>query len=94
MDKRRVTVTIGGRTCIFYSDDEDVYIAELARRANATMKQFSGNYYHAVLYLTDALIRAEKPTEGPPAQSKKNVGKKPPEGSGQVSVWEILKEDM
>ena len=95
LDKRRVTITIRGRSCSFFSDDEDAYIAELAERANATIKQFSGNNTNAVLYLTDALMRAEreKPAEEQPARSKQNTAKKPAEDKGQVSVWELLKED-
>lgn len=106
MEKRKVTISIGGRACSFYSDDSDEYISLLEERANAVMKQtarFSGSSSYAnavlsVLFLTDQLLRTEqteKPqAEKPPAVehkgSKKNTGKAPGKDNGQVSVWDLL----
>ena len=60
LEKRRVTVTIGGQPCSFYSNDPDEYVEELAARANDTLKQVQGSPARAVLLLTDMLMRAEK----------------------------------
>ena len=60
MEKREVTVRIGGQSCSFYSDDQDAYIEELADRANAALMQVNGSSAKAVLWLTDQLMRLEK----------------------------------
>ena len=84
MEKRKVTVSIGGQVCSFYSDDPDEYLAALEQRANAVMKQtsrFSGssactNAILAVLLLTDRILRAEQ--------------KAAEEDAGQVSIWDLI----
>ncbi len=68
MEKRKVTILIGGQPCSFYSDDSDGYLSALAQRANAAMRQtarFSGTSAYAnavlsVLSLTDTLLRTEQ----------------------------------
>ena len=92
MEKRKVTVMIGGQSCSFYSDDPDEYITALARRANAVMRETSrfskaSAYTNAVLSvisLTDALLRAEREKaetakgQQPEARrSRKNLEKTP-----------------
>ena len=102
MEKRKVTVTIGGQRCSFYSDDPDEYIAALAEKANTVVEQFSGMNAKAILFLADALMRAEKaekPAEeagGLKAEAKaepKRAGKgtKVPADKNQVSVWDLMK---
>ena len=68
MEKRLVTITIGGQRCSFYSDDSDEYISALEQRANEIMRQtarFSlrANALLSVISLTDSLMREEKKTE-------------------------------
>ena len=68
MEKRKVTIAIGGRVCSLYTDDPEEYISALEERANAVMKEtakFSGsssyaNAVFAVLSLTDQLLRMEQ----------------------------------
>jgi len=68
LEKRKVTVTVGGQKCSFYSDDPDGYIAALEQKANEVMQKtaaFSGQsvYTNAILsvvFLADELMRAEK----------------------------------
>ena len=102
MEKRKVTVTIGGQRCSFYSDDPDEYIAALAQKANTVVEQFSGMNAKAILFLTDALMRAEKtekPAEEPgglkaeakagPKRAGKNASKASADNN-QVSVWDLM----
>ena len=86
MDKRKVTMMVGGHACTFVSDDPDAYLAALEARANAALRQtssFSGASAYttailAVLSLTDQLMRMEQnaaaaaPDGGPPASKGKN----------------------
>ncbi len=68
MQKRRVTISIGGVPCVFYSDDSAEYLGTLAQRANAAMREtaeFSGqsayrNAVLSVLSVTDELLRTEQ----------------------------------
>ena len=68
MQKRRVTISIGGVPCAFYSDDSAEYLGTLAQRANAAMREtaeFSGqsayrNAVLSVLSVTDELLRTEQ----------------------------------
>ena len=68
LEKRKVTIWIGGQPCSFYSDDSDEYLSALEQRANAAMRQtarFSGSSAYAnavlsVLSLTDTLFRTEQ----------------------------------
>ncbi len=106
LEKRKVTVSIGGRVYRFYSDDSDAYIATLEQRANAALKQtagFSGasvltNAVLAVLLLTDELMRTEQKAPGDGGspevrETAKEKKKKPAEkDDGQVSVWDLLEE--
>ena len=93
MEKREVTVSVGGQRCSFYSDDPDEYIAALEQRANAAMKQteaFSGSSSHtnavlAVLYLTDQLMRAEQDGSG------KSVPKDTEKGTVKETVKNTVK---
>ena len=88
MEKRKVTVSIGGKPCTFYSDDSEEYISALEKRANEVMKQtakFAGsstctNAILSVLCLTDQLLRTERAeklgkTERP-QRAEQKVGKK------------------
>lgn len=96
MEKRKVTISICGKPCSFYSDDPEEYISALEQRVNAAMKQtagFSGSsaYTNALLtvvFLTDQLLRTEQRGTG----SRKNVPKT--EGrekdKGQVTMWDLL----
>ncbi len=94
MEKRKVTITINGKECSFYSDDSEEYIAALAKKANAAMKrtaEFSGgsaytNAVLAVLYLTDRLMRTEQ------KGSRKSVPKAAEKEDGHVSVWDLMEE--
>ena len=105
MEKRKVTVTIGGQRCSFYSDDSDAYIAALERRANEVMKQtarYSGlspytNAILSVVFLTDELMRAnEEKTETPKEPAEVKPSRKAPvktssaQDRRQVSVWELM----
>ncbi|MBO7662926.1 MAG: hypothetical protein J6U01_06105 [Clostridia bacterium] len=105
MEKRKVTVLIGGQLCSFYSDDSDEYLLALEQRANAVMRQtamFSGSsaYTNAILSVlsqTDALMRleqrkaaAEKPAS--PAPRKAPAKEESPENRKQISVWDLLSE--
>ena len=107
MEKRRVTVLIGGQPCSFQSDDPDEYLSALEQRANAALKQtagFSGssvrmNALLSVLSLTDELLRAEQKirdlsAEFPKAENRvrKNPARPEQKEPGQVSVWDILSE--
>jgi len=104
LEKRKVTISIGGQPCSFYSDDPDEYIAALEKKANAVMRQtagFSGssirmNALLSVVFLTDELLRAEQ--EEAAAETEQKVRKKnPPKAvknaeneKTQVSVWDLL----
>jgi len=91
LEKRKVTVSVGGQSCSFYSDDSDEYIAELEKRANeamnqtATFSRFSAytNAVLTVLSLTDQLLRAEQTdqqgqTNKPPRAEQKAARKNNP----------------
>ncbi len=103
MEKRKVTISIGGQPCSFYSDDPDEYIAALEKKANAVMRQtagFSGssirmNALLSVVFLTDELLRAEQEEAAETEQKvrKKSAPKavKTAENEKtQVSVWDLL----
>lgn len=64
MEKRKVTISIGGQLCSFYSDDSDEYITELEQRVNAAMEETAGNSVRAVIILTDQLLRMEQEKAG------------------------------
>ena len=89
MEKRKVTVTIGGKPCSFYSDDSDEYISALENRANAVMKEtarFSGssvctNAVLSVLFLTDKLLRMEQAEKA----DKPEQAEKPPRTEQKIS---------
>ena len=102
MEKREVTVSVGGQRCSIYSDDPDEYIAALEEKANRVVERFSGMNAKAILFLTDALMRKEKtetPVEGPaeqkheakaePKRARKNVSKVSSENN-QVSMWDLV----
>ena len=102
MEKRKVIVSVGGQQCSIYTDDPDEYIAALAERANGVVERFSGMNARAILFLTDALMRAEKaetPPEKPaerkaeakaePKRAGKNTPKVSPENN-QVSMWDLV----
>ncbi len=102
MEKREIIVSVGGQRCSIYSDDSDEYITALTEKANWVVKRFSGMNAKAILFLTDALMRAEKtetaveePAERKPevkAESKrvrKNAPKALPENN-QVSMWDLV----
>ncbi len=99
MDKRRVTIWIGGQPCSFYSDDPDGHISALEKEVNAAMKQAAGNAVHAAVYLADRMLRtkqAEKPPK--PEQPEKpqkaeragKPGKKDAVENGQITVWDLI----
>ena len=102
MEKRRVTIWIGGQPCSFWSDDPDEYISALEKRADAAMRQAAGNAVHAAVYLADRLLRAEKAEEpqtpGKPEKAEKpqkaeragKSGKKDAVEKGQVTVWDLI----
>ena len=106
MEKRSVTVLIGGQPCSFYSDDSDEFISALEQRANAVMKQtakYAGSSAHSnavlsVVSLTDSLLRAEAliaETAKGKAEEKhsspvRKPVKNPAEDKRQVSVWDLL----
>lgn len=89
MEKRRVTITIGGQPYSFYSDDPEEYIKTLEQRANAAMKQterFGASAYagavFSVISLTDQLLRTEqavitRETERPEEPPKTEEAEKP-----------------
>jgi len=60
MEKRKVTIFINGRPCTLYSDDSDEYIRALESRADEALMQTAGNAVHAVISLTDQLMRMEQ----------------------------------
>ena len=67
MEKRRVTITVGGQPYSFASDDPDEYIRTLEKRTNAARKEtaeFAPSAYAgailAVISQTDRLLRAEE----------------------------------
>ena len=67
MEKRRVTITVGGQPYSFASDDPDEYIRTLEKRTNAALKEtaeFAPSAYAgailAVISQTDRLLRAEE----------------------------------
>lgn len=104
MEKRKVTVLVGGQFCSFYSDDSDEYIFSLEKRANEVVSRtarLSGMSSHtsavlSVIYLTDALMRADqqrtnnsdKRNETP--KIRKNSSQASAEDQGQLSVWDLL----
>ena len=104
MEKRKVTVSIGGQPCSFYSDDSEEYISALENRVNAAMKQtarFSGasgrtNAILAELLLadqllrTEQLLRAEQLLRTEQKGSRKPAPKAEEKNSGQVSVWDLI----
>ena len=104
MEKRRVTIWIGGQPCSFLSDDPDAYISALEKRANAAMKQAAGNLGHAVVSLADQQLRTEQAEKPPKAEKaekpeKPKKAEKPDPGKksamvekGQVSVWDLINE--
>ena len=102
MEKRKITVLVGGRPCSIYSDDPEEYVSALEQRANAVMREtakFSGasaytNAVLSVLSLTDALMRTEQGEQKPGERTslRKNAAKKTEEEKGQISVWELLGE--
>jgi len=107
LEKRRVTLLIGGMPCSFYSDDTNEYLANLEQRANAVVRQtarFSGssaqmNALLSVLSLTDELLRAEQKIQELAADRRsaeirvrKAAANQEEKEPGQLSVWDILKE--
>ena len=76
MEKRRVTIWIGGQPCSFLSDDPDAYLSALEKRANAAMKQAAGNPLHAVVSLADQQLRTEQ-AEKPLKAEKAEKAEKP-----------------
>ena len=102
MEKRRVTVSVGGLPCSFYSDDPDEYISILEQRTNEALRQtagFSGSsgYRNAVLTvlsLTDQIMRTEQKGKTEPKGNRKSTPKTAgKEDRGQVSVWDLLDRD-
>ena len=100
MEKRKVTIMVGGRPCSFYSDDSDEYIAALEERTNAVMKQTSAysstsGALLAVICLTDQLMRMEQaPAAGqlsgsePPKPERRNPEPAESPGQGKPSKTE------
>ena len=94
MEKRKVTISIGGQLCSFYSDDSDEYISALEQKANAVMKQtagFSGSSLYrnavlSVLFLTDELLRAEQGRPQQPEPDK--LGSDRPEREDRLPAAE------
>ncbi len=104
MEKRKVTVRIGGQRCSFLSDDPDEYISVLEQRADEVMKQtaeFSGlsvrtNALLSVLFQTDRLLRLEQAVQAEKGPvSRAAVRKQNPKSAGkeQISVWDLLEEE-
>ena len=102
LEKRRVTIWIGGQPCSFLSDDPAEYISALEKRADAAMRQAAGNAVHAAVYLADRLLRAEqaeepqkpeKPEKAEKPQKAERAGKpgkKDAVEKGQVTVWDLI----
>ena len=99
MEKRRVTVSIGGLPCSFYTDDTDEYISALEQRTNEALRQAAGvsgssayrNAVLAVLSLTDQLMRTEQKGETEHKGNRKSIPKAAvKKEKGQVSVWDLL----
>ena len=78
------------------------YIAALTEKANKVVERFSGMNAKAILFLTDALMRAEKteilaekPAERKPEATvepkriRKNAPKPLPENN-QFSMWDLM----
>ena len=90
MEKRRVTITVGGQPYSFASDDPDEYIRTLEKRTNAALKEtaeFAPSAYAgailAVISQTDRLLREEqaaqmRKTEEPDKSQTEKVFKKEP----------------
>ena len=85
MEKRSVTMVIGGQPCRFVSDDSEEYLSALEQRANETLRRTeacsgASGWSHAmlsVLSLTDELLRAEERIQALSAPRK-------PEGSREL----------
>ena len=107
MDKRKVTLQIGGQPCSLYTDDSDEYISALEKRANDVLRRtapFSGtsaytNAILSVLSLADSLLRTErrgkadgKEQAQAPVQPRKTPVRPVPEEKDQISVWDLLEE--
>ena len=86
MEKRRVTISIGGQPCTFYTDDSDDYIAALQVKVNEAIRQFAGNYVHAMIHLTDQLLRKAEIKPQKVEKTQKNPSKK----ENQVSMWDMI----
>lgn len=107
MEKRKVTVTIGGQRCSFFTDDSDAYISALEQKANEVMgqtAQFSGrsalnNAILSVVFLADEIIRKnsekteKEEAKAEPGQARKAAVKPPRQEKGQVSVWDLLGDE-
>ncbi|MER2182690.1 MAG: cell division protein ZapA [Clostridia bacterium] len=90
MEKRRVTITVGGQPYSFASDDPDEYIRTLEKRTNAALKEtaeFAPSAYAgailAVISQTDRLLREEqaaqmRKTKEPDKSQTEKVFKKEP----------------
>ena len=86
LEKRSVTIQIGGQPCRFFSDDSEEYLSALEERANAVMREtarFSGpsnraNAILAVLSLTDTLLRTEQKAAETASEPEKTEGRRPP----------------
>ena len=78
LEKRRVTISIGGQAFGLYSDDSDAYIDTLEQRANAVLKRTAGsgevlsltNAMLSVIALTDELLRTERKNQQPTGERK------------------------
>ena len=106
MEKRRVTISIGGQPCSFYSDDSDEYISELEQRVNAAIRLTAGNTVRSVILLTDQLMRMEQAAAPEAVDRQKQTEKQEQTEApvkrepvrkkaaktdeGQVSVWDLL----
>ena len=92
MEKRKVTVWVGGQPCRFYSDDTEEYLSTLAERANAVLRKTardsgtSGNTNAvlSVLALTDALLRMEQRMQEIAAEKKEVSIREPAEAKRQI----------
>ena len=98
VEKRKVTLSIGGQPCGFYSDDSEAYLTALEHRANAVMKRtarYAGpsaytNAVLSVLTLTDELREMRELSdarEADPALAGRNprkpAEKNPPKAPGK-----------
>ena len=108
MEKRKVSISVGGQSCVLNSDDSDEYLARLERRANEALKRTAGvagasahtNAICAVIALTDELMRTEQKirrwtTERKTARNdpdKKQPAGEPAQNWGQISVWDVLED--